>query len=204
MEDIGREHRRLVGEWEELVDRVRKLPRFKYFLKPIPFHQLRQAVTIGQAVIITVSEHGVDALIFGATGYIDHVPLPKIDIKKLAELSGSVMVNRSSDTGAPEGARATQQRNLIASNLQITLQMVWHTILVPIFGKIHVPLESGHQPQLRIWWYPTGPLTFIPMHAAGPYRGGVDVSRVVISSYVTRLIPFCKPRRKTHQSQWIK
>ena len=46
-DDIGKERRRLVGQWEETVDRVRQLPRFKYFLKPIPFHQLRQATTTG-------------------------------------------------------------------------------------------------------------------------------------------------------------
>jgi DNA-binding MltR family transcriptional regulator len=190
-EDIGKERRQLVGQWEKLVDEVRQLPRLKYFLKPIPFHQLRQAVSTGQAVIINVSERGVDALIFSTAGHIDHVPLPKINQKKLAQSSGSVIriLNRSSDARAPEDARATQQQHLISSNLQVTLRMVWHTIIVPIFNRIHIPLESVHQPQSRIWWYPTGPLTFIPIHAAGPHKfnGTVDVSRIVISSYVTTL-----------------
>ena len=44
-----------------------------------------------------------------------------------------------------------------------------------------------HQPQHRIWWYPTGPLTFIPIHAAGPHKGTVNVTRIIISSYVTSL-----------------
>jgi tetratricopeptide (TPR) repeat protein len=37
-EEIVKEHRRLVGEWERLVESVRQLPLFKYFLQPIPFH----------------------------------------------------------------------------------------------------------------------------------------------------------------------
>ncbi len=74
-------------------------------------------------------------------------------------------------------------------NLQVTLRMIWYTIVVPIFNRIHIPLESVHQPQSRIWWYPTGPLTFVPIHAAGPHKFNetVDVSRIVISSYVTTL-----------------
>jgi len=67
-EDIGREHRQLVSQWESLVERVRELPQFRYFLKPTPFHQLRQACSAGQVVIINTSCYGVDALIFGATG----------------------------------------------------------------------------------------------------------------------------------------
>jgi hypothetical protein len=50
--------------------------------------------------------------------------------------------------------------------------MVWQTVLVAIFQKIQIPLESNPGlPQHRIWWYLTGPLTFIPIHAAGPDRG---------------------------------
>ena len=30
-----------------------------------------------------------------------------------------------------------------------------------------------------IWWYPTGPLTFIPIHAAEPGKDKINVSRLV-------------------------
>ena len=43
-EDVGKERRRLVVTWEGLLDRVRQLSKFEYFLKPVPFCQLRQAV----------------------------------------------------------------------------------------------------------------------------------------------------------------
>ena len=79
-EDPGAQRRRLVGLWEKLVDQVRQLPDFENFLKPLPFHELRQPMTEGQVVIINASLYGVDALIFGATGPITHVPLPDIDL----------------------------------------------------------------------------------------------------------------------------
>jgi hypothetical protein len=43
VKEIGRQHRCLVGEWEEIVEKIRMLPQFKYFLRSIPFAQLRQA-----------------------------------------------------------------------------------------------------------------------------------------------------------------
>ena len=53
---------------------------------------------------------------------------------------------------------------------------------------MQIPLEScAELPLCRIWWYPTGPLTFIPIHAAGPGDGAIDVGRMVIFSYVTIL-----------------
>jgi CHAT domain-containing protein len=35
----------------------------------------------------------------------------------------------------------------------------------------------------RIWWCPTGPLAFVPIHAAGIYPSGPKLSDFVISSY---------------------
>jgi CHAT domain-containing protein len=48
-------------------------------------------------------------------------------------------------------------------------------------------MESNQPPQERIWWYPTGSLTFIPIHAAGPHKGNIDVNSIIVSSYVTTL-----------------
>jgi hypothetical protein len=60
-ETVGREHRRLVGQWEGLVERVRQLPQFKYFLKPVPFDQLCRASTEGLIIIINASKYSMPA-----------------------------------------------------------------------------------------------------------------------------------------------
>ncbi|KIM75678.1 hypothetical protein PILCRDRAFT_13333 [Piloderma croceum F 1598] len=179
--DVVRERRLLVAEWEELVERVRQLPQFKYFLRPIPFCQLRQVSVAGQVVIINASGYGVDALIFGNTGPIEHVSLPHINLEILTNMSSNIVLER------PINASATQRRNYTTRFLKPALRTVWNNILVHIFEKIHIPLvDNSVLPQRRIWWYPTGPLTFIPIHAAG-LGSRVDASRLVISSYVTTL-----------------
>src|SRR5882762_5698931 len=91
-EDNVREYRQLVCEWEGLVEKVR--PQFKYFLKPVPFHQLRQICTKGQVVVINASPHGVDALMFENSGSIDRVSLPGINLNNLTELFSNVVLKR--------------------------------------------------------------------------------------------------------------
>jgi CHAT domain-containing protein len=80
--------------------------------------------------------------------------------------------------------------------LKPALRAVWNSILIPIFDRIKLPLIGNSDvPQRRIWWYPTGPLTFIPIHAAGPGKGDIDTSCLVISSYVTALSSFLEQKK---------
>jgi hypothetical protein len=193
-EDIGNDRRHLVSVWDRLVDEVRKLPKFKHFLKPIPFHQLRKAATTGQVVVINASKYGVDALIFSAIGPIEYVSLPDIDLKVLTELSSNIVLKQ------PGNASATQQRTYTKRFLKPALRTVWNDILITIFDKIQITsADTSGLPRRRIWWYPTGPLTFIPIHAAGPGNGANDASQLVISSYVTTLESLHQAQKKTRQ-----
>jgi hypothetical protein len=56
VEGIAKERRRLVCMWEGLLERVRRIPKFECFLKPVPFCQLHQSVGAGHVVIINVSD----------------------------------------------------------------------------------------------------------------------------------------------------
>jgi hypothetical protein len=88
----------------------------------------------------------------------------------------------------PISTSAAQRQRFNNRYLKPALRVVWNNILTPIFNHIQIPLNgSCGPPQRRIWWYPTGPLTFIPIHAARSSKGDIDVSHLVISSYVTTL-----------------
>ena len=167
----------LVGAWEKLTEKIRRLPDFENFLKPLPFHRLRQIAAVGQVVIINVSRYGVDALIFGATGPIKHVPLPNTNLQSLTELSLNITLKQSP---------VAERQDYTTRYLQPALQTIWEQVLVPVFENISLEGNTTW-PQSRIWWYPTGPLTVVPIHAAGPGEGAIDVSRIVISSYVSTL-----------------
>jgi hypothetical protein len=188
-EDIGEERRRLVTVWENLLDKIRHLPEFEYFLRPVPFRQLRQAVTGGLVVIINASEYRVDALIFDEVREIEHVSLPDIDLDTLSELARDLRLH-------PTDGSQRRRQNYNSRSLKPALREVWNNIIVTIFDKIHISSKINSDiHKHHIFWYPTGPLTFIPIHAAGP-GGTVDVTNLVISSYVTTLSSSLQAQKK--------
>lgn len=180
-EEFGRKRRDLVGTWEALVKSVRQLPELGYFLRPLPFQRLRQSIAKGKAILINVSELGVDALVFDNSHAIQHVPLPDIDHLTLSDLSYDLISKR------PALSTREQQTQYIRRYMTPALRTIWSTIISPIFDDIQISTTLCEAPpQLRVWWYTTGPLSFLPIHAAG-LGGRVDVSRLVVSSYVTTL-----------------
>ncbi|KAF7981783.1 hypothetical protein HWV62_31867 [Athelia sp. TMB] len=183
---------RLVARWEGLVDRVRMLPQFRYFLKPVPFGQLRKAAKGGHIIVLNVSFAGVDALIFDSdsTHSIEHIPLPNLSLHSLTELSSDIILKR------PLHGTAEQHRRYLKTFFRPALRTVWDDMVAPIFSRMNIPTSVSHLafPERRIWWYPTGPATFLPIHAAGP-GGALDVSRLVVSSYINNVDSLLKARQ---------
>jgi hypothetical protein len=192
--DIARERHVLGGVWDRLLEEVRGLPEFENFLRLVPFDQLRQAATGGRIVIIiNASEYGVDALIFDDVKPIHHIPLPDTDYDVLVKFANNIVLER------PIYGTADQQHRYLNFHLKPALRAVWDDIVDPIFNEIKIPLEvDATGPHQCIWWYLTGPLTFIPIHAAGP-GSVVDVSRLVISSYLTTLDSLFRIQNKKMQ-----
>ena len=145
-------------------------------------------------IVINISPYGVGALIFSEAGLINRVPLSSIDHEVLTELSGEMLLQQ------PVVASEKTQKSYTARYLKPTLRAVWNDILVPIFEKINFPMtHTTRPPQYQVWWYLTGPLTFIPIHAAGPEKEATDVSHLLVSSYVTSLDSLLRAKKKKRQ-----
>jgi len=86
----------------------------------------------GLVIIINASKYSVDALIFGATGPIEQVPLPDVDMETLAEFSKNVKCHQ------PENVPEHQRQRYTNRFLRPTLQKVWKYIIIPIFNHIHI------------------------------------------------------------------
>ncbi|KAJ7249041.1 CHAT domain-containing protein [Mycena rebaudengoi] len=69
---------------------------------------------------------------------------------------------------------------------------IWQTIVKPVFEVLK--LKKSDNPS-RLWWCPTGPFAFVPIHAAGIYNPeGTDcVSDYVISSNTPTLTALLDP-----------
>jgi tetratricopeptide (TPR) repeat protein len=158
----------LARQWDETVGEVRRLPGFTDFLRPPPLSELLQAAICGPIVIVNVSRLRCDALII-TTGGVDLVPLP--------DLTAQASANHADELAAAAHA-ASDLAGVVAHNtvLNDVLAWLWATIAEPVLTHV------GTVP--RLWWYPTGAMTRLPLHAAGIPGTLASVPDRTVSSYM--------------------
>ncbi|KAF7363171.1 hypothetical protein MVEN_00669600 [Mycena venus] len=190
-----------------VLHQIRELPGFESFLFPKPISELSPAAKQGPVAIINISEYGCDALVLlpGLADDIIHVPLHDFTIHEaqaLAESLASIVGN----TGRTDRLAGSHERDMAPDEIfSIILSELWVKIVQPVLNGIAL-MTPVSQDLGRIWWCPTGPLAFLPIHAAGLYGEnqavGFKLSDFLISSYtpsLTALIEGFRPRPKSQE-----
>ncbi len=171
----------LARELEELVARARELPGLGDFLRPPSPESLRAAAAHGPVVVVNTSALRCDAIIVTRTG-LRTVPLPDLRLHGedgLLERSTALREALSPTAGSPPSAWRTQRL------LTRTLAWLWDTVAAPVLATLD-PAETGP----RLWWCPTGPLTHLPLHAAGHYGpADAETKRALPDHYVCSYTP---------------
>ncbi|KAJ6536121.1 CHAT domain-containing protein [Mycena capillaripes] len=176
-------------EREELLKQIRALPGFSRFLLPKTFSELSQAAQQGPVTILNVSKKQCDALVLrpGCKNEVLHIPLPNFK----AEDAGNQAKALGEIVGRSERLFMRQEDHLKPEDLlKHNLAELWFGIVKPVLDGLGIttPTKSNMQ---RVWWCPTGPLSFLPIHAAGLYglqdASGSKLSDFVISSYAPSL-----------------
>ncbi|MFH8655552.1 CHAT domain-containing tetratricopeptide repeat protein [Streptomyces afghaniensis] len=198
--DAGRRHRaRWAREWEELVARARRIPGFEQFLAPPKFADLAAVADPAPVVLINVSHFRCDALVV-ADGGAAVVPLPGLDVEAAVRICDAFL------WAATEGRAAGLTGALaMRANLASTALWLWHTVAEPVLRHLgHEDRPAPGQPWPQVCWSPVGPLSFLPLHAAGDHSpGGPDGHTVldrVVSSYTPTLTALARVRRHTTAS----
>ena len=215
----------LARQWDELVEEVRNLDGLEDFLKPPRLGTLLPAAADGPVAIVNVSRWRCDALVVRTSG-VEVVELPNLTLETVADHTSDYLRvlhkvdraaytlycarqryddgDRSLDsirqyTAAKQSwQRAANERDQTLGSL---LEWLWDTVADPVltflgFGDTPPP----DQPWPRMWWCPTGPLTLLPLHAAG-YHDQADpparrtVLDRVVSSYTPTLRALLEARR---------
>ena len=207
-------HIKLSGEWNQLLEEIRDIPRFRKFLQPPQASELLKLVPPdGPIILINVTKCRCDAiaLIYGCNEPI-HIHLKEFTYERASELS-----RRLGNFLSWNGVRMREEHRAVRpapdrrvnSDIHFVLGVLWLEVVRPILDSLaytvsfistiiftvilmHFPpkatasLDPG-----RIWWCPTGPLAFLPLHAAGIYSQkreelsppGSCISDFVVSSY---------------------
>ncbi|THH12052.1 hypothetical protein EW146_g7830 [Bondarzewia mesenterica] len=206
MEQEASHYRKLNDEWLAVLQEIRMLDGFHNFLLPKSFDILHGAASRGPVVIVNASRSRCDALVL-TSSTVKHVPLD------LTIVDALILVHckrhAASSSPLPQGLQkflekvvgktrdlmTEEQRHLRPKRIDVKrqrhpdetfqdiLRTLWKCVVEPILHSLD--LKKSESPP-RLWWCPTGPFTFLPLHAAGIYSGRGDgedmVSQYVVSS----------------------
>ncbi|SIN08810.1 CHAT domain-containing tetratricopeptide repeat protein [Micromonospora cremea] len=191
----------------ELLAEIRARPGFADFLRPPPFAALARAAVGGPVVLVNVAARRCDALVV-ADGQVTVVPLPGLTLAELVTRTAGFLTAIAVLTGAagPVGPEPAAQRRRLAARTEVgqALDWLWRVVAAPVLdaaAPASAPTaSSGAVPAAgvdwpRLWWCPTGLLTLLPVHAAGPLDGGDGVLDRVVPSYTASLRALARARR---------
>ncbi|THH04718.1 hypothetical protein EW146_g10105 [Bondarzewia mesenterica] len=219
MEQEASHYRKLDEEWLATLQEIRMLDGFHDFLLPKSFDILQRAASRGPVVIINASQSSCDALIL-TSSTVKHVPLD-LTMADSEDLVHSMRFAASS-LPLPQDLQASleelidkrresmteeqPERHLRVKRIAVTrhrnpdqvfqdiLRILWECVIKPVI--LSLDLKKSESPP-RLWWCPTGPFTFLPLHAAGIYSvhgGDEDVlSQYIVSSYTHTLDALLSP-----------
>ncbi|KAG8692305.1 hypothetical protein FRC08_009864 [Ceratobasidium sp. 394] len=188
IERAAQRHRRLAEEWDELLTRARLLPGFQDLLKHKKASELIRVAKNGAVVVINVHRTRCDALILAPnTSDIMHLPLRDFSHSKAA-LARIQLVEALHSSGI-KARGVTTGRPSSEARIESVLGLLWAAVVKPVLDRLgytQVP-PDGTLP--HITWCATGPLAFLPLHAAGTYKGSTAAKtfEFVISSYTPTL-----------------
>ncbi|CRK56831.1 hypothetical protein [Alloactinosynnema sp. L-07] len=186
----------LAGEWDGLVDEVRRLPGFEDFLQAPSAESLLSAAARGTVVVVNVSSLRCDALIVTA-GRVRSIELPNLTAAEVVERTGEYLeVLRDGTAGstdlsfaaslAARGRQRAERERVLGS----TTEWLWDAVAEPVLDALG-PLADTSASDLppRLWWCPTGLLTLLPLHGAGHHRAGDGRTLLdrAVSSYTPTL-----------------
>jgi tetratricopeptide (TPR) repeat protein len=193
-----------------LLTEIRDRPGFADFLRPPPFDDLARAAAAGPVVLVNVAARRCDALVV-ADGQVTVVPLPELTLDELVVRTVSFLTAIAALTEPPPAdvpQPEVQRRHALArAEVAQTLDWLWRVIAAPVLD-VALPSPPAADAERaagsssgavgggpRLWWCPTGVLTLLPLHAAGPLDRGDGVLDRVVPSYTASLRALTHARR---------
>ncbi|MGV9708414.1 CHAT domain-containing protein, partial [Streptomyces sp. NPDC003483] len=185
----GEDRHTLAERWERLVATIRREPGCEDFLRlPRTDEMLAGIGDTGPVVVVNVSPLRCDALVL-YQGRVRPVRLERLRHAE-AERRAAVFLAAIRATGDPalplSGQRDAQ------GVVRETLDWLWTALAEPVLAALTAWRwpggDSGGEPG-RLWWVPTGPLTALPLHAAGRHGDAGDAGDSLLDRAVCSYAP---------------
>ncbi|KAF8595178.1 hypothetical protein BDV93DRAFT_576264, partial [Ceratobasidium sp. AG-I] len=191
LEQAAQQHRRLAETWQSILGQARSLPGFESFLCPQKAPKLMGAAQSGPVVIVNIHKSRCDALLLQpGSNMVSHIPLAlpyEVALRTRFQVEHLVR-SRGQDSRYPVFNEPASE-----DTFGNTMTVVWTGVIKPVIdflGYTQSP-SSGNLP--HITWCATGPLSFLPLHAAGDYESQCMTFDYVVSSYTPTLSALLSP-----------
>jgi hypothetical protein len=205
-------------ELEILIKRVRSRsgqPHGLYSGMPKPFPDVMAAAkrSGGFIVIVVPGESSCDVMLLGGP-HEAHLQVEALDIERLERMcerlrSGAADERSSCSDDARGMKKVPPSSSLVSARRENerVLSELWKTLVEPVVRFLELKVSFVRSPisrptrthrlqravgrsRPRLWWVLTGPLTFLPIHAAGRRQGSMEgeyLSDYAVSSYIPTL-----------------
>ncbi|TDL19658.1 hypothetical protein BD410DRAFT_773568 [Rickenella mellea] len=190
-------YHRLANEWDSLVKVAQKKPGFKHFMLPKKISELQQAAFHCPVVILNISKYRCDALIVESPSEPPHqvhfndftyAKAKSLQITLQKILSDEGIRDRMEDR---HGGPAFEEGSDANAAFRHLLEELWKSVVKPVLDCLKSCQIQTENDLFHICWCPTGPLMFLPIHAAGLYNAdgsaSVSLADVAVSSYTPTL-----------------
>ncbi|KAL5640075.1 hypothetical protein ACGC1H_007391 [Rhizoctonia solani] len=187
-EEIGRQRRRLASEYHGLIAQTRQVPGFESFLQPVKANELIRAVRNRPVVVINCHADRCDALII-LPGHEDvtHLPLHNFTEGK-AQQARNELAGLLRRKGIRQRSFKVRSQPGFEDGIESVLRMLWSDVVKPVLHHLGYMNDVPKQSLPHITWCPTGPLSFLPLHAAGDYsQPQSQIYNYAVSSYIPTL-----------------
>ncbi|KAG9102862.1 hypothetical protein FRC06_000926 [Ceratobasidium sp. 370] len=189
LEGAAQRHHRLAEKQERLVEKARLLPGMHDFLRPKGASSLVAAAHTGAVVLVNVHQSSCHALIIRphATN-VDCIALTSFTYEKASNartnLARSLRAQGRDSRGVSNGPKVNDKHGM-----EKLLKMLWTDIAKPVLDFLGYIITTDTNECLpHITWCTTGPLSFLPLHAAGDYNTPDQLLfRYAISSFTPNL-----------------
>ncbi|KZV70928.1 hypothetical protein PENSPDRAFT_631053 [Peniophora sp. CONT] len=199
VESAAEQYRRVVIRYDDLVKEIRTRDGFEDFMRPQKLPGLTSSPVFtrlrGAVIFVNVAHSSSDALILLPSCSVELVKLPGLS-KHRAEKLRTLWTEKIALHRAHRRGMETWESSLVRgcfSTYALILGRLWAWVVRPILQALGKLLP-------HVIWCPTGPLTQLPLHAAGIYnqkQPGQRVFDFVVSSYTPSLSTLLRCLEKT-------
>ncbi|MGW1321736.1 CHAT domain-containing protein [Streptomyces antibioticus] len=163
---------------------IREVPGHERFMSGLTEEELLSVSERGPIVVLNLSALRTDALVVRPDG-VTVVPLPTVTPERVGALVDTFLT--AAEDPDDHGGKAMLD----------ALAWLWDHMAEPVLA-VAAPPPGPNGPLPRLWWCPTGPLSHLPLHAAGHHLAddGRTVLDRVVSSYTPTITALSRVRAR--------